>query len=222
MSLVARFAALSMGLVLLTTPVMVLAQAADEPSAVVGPEATTMQTQTTESKSTKEARDARAAERKAKLKTVLDTTQKRRIEDRCVASQGKITTLKSKVQGYDKGYVVRYDTLLGKLSDISVKLKAKNLDTAKLDTATADLTTQVATFKSGVATYRQTIDDLTTMDCKADPAGFKAAVEASRSQLAALRSQVSVIRATLKDSVRPELQALRTQLKTTETNDATQ
>lgn len=218
---IARITAVLVGAVLVTSPMMVFAQSDTEPGALVGPNAPTMQTQSTETSATKQTREARSAERKEKLKTKLDAAQKKRIEDRCVASQGKITALKAKVQGYDKGYVTRYDTLLGKLSDVSVKLKANNLDTTKLDASVSELTGKVAAFNTDVDAYQQTIDDLATMDCKADPVAFKAAIETSRTQLTALRAQVGAIRALLKDTVRPELQALRTQLKTTETTETT-
>lgn len=177
---------------------------------------TTTTTTTTSADDTKKLAD-RVLERKTALKTKLTNAQKTRLVAKCSASQGVIGNVKGKLQSTENARIKAYTTIQTNLTELSAKLKDKGVATTELDAALATLKTKIDTFNTDLATYKQAVSDLTAIDCKADPDGFKASLETARTALATVNKDGSDIRTFLTDTVKPLLKTVRAQLDPNQT-----
>lgn len=158
----------------------------------------------------------RLQERKDKVKTILTAAEKVKIQSKCKNSQGKFSSLNGRIQGIGTTRGKVNTDLVSRLEDLSEKLKAKNLDTTTLNTQITELKAKVATYDKDLATYKQTVADLGTMDCATDPTAFKASLETARQQLATVKQDAVNIRTYVNSTIKVTLQQLRDQLKKTE------
>ena len=60
------------------------------------------------------------------------------------------------------------------------RLKLANRDTFQLEKQRASFAKQIADFQITTNNFTQVLDDIQVVNCKADPAGFKALVETAR------------------------------------------
>ncbi|HSX46953.1 MAG TPA: hypothetical protein VLF87_03130 [Patescibacteria group bacterium] len=161
----------------------------------------------------------RLAARKAELKTKLTTLEKTKITTKCVAAQGLISSVKGRVKGIETSRGEVYKNMVDRLTDLSGKLKAKNVDTTALDADIATLQGKITTFNTDLATYKQAVTDLSAMDCKSDPDGFKASLDAARSALTKVSQDALAIRSYVNDTIKPLLKTIRDQLAKTESSE---
>lgn len=181
---------------------------------------TTTTTTTQTDKATAEelaARNARVEKRKTDMKLKLTTAQKTRIQARCKASQGLISSVKGRLNGIETSRSEVYKNILDRLADLSAKLKNKGADTTALDADIANLKTQITTFNTDLAAYKVAVADLVALDCGTDPDGFKASLEAARTALAAVNKDGLAIKAYLNDTIKPLLKTIREQLEPAKT-----
>jgi hypothetical protein len=185
---------------------------------------TTTAEESTEDSSTTSAADKakqlaeRLAKRKTELKTKLAAAEEARIKNKCKASQGKLSSLEGRIKGIKTSRGKVYANLVERLTKLSAKIKAKGLDTTKLDTQIKELQTKIETFNTDLTAYQQAVADLAAMDCAADPTAFKAALEEARSKRQTLVTDAKAIKAYVEDTIKPTLKDLKKQLEeTTET-----
>lgn len=186
---------------------------------VVSAQTATQQTEqtTTQTQETKLA--DRLKQRKEALKTKLTAAAETRLKAKCKAAQGKVAAVGTRANtSLDKRYD-RYDSIVSKLNTLVDKLKARDADTAKLETLITQLEAKIETFKESGDTYRQSVTDLKDLDCVADPEAFKATLDITRSQRADLLKQATDIKALIKQ-IRDELTVIRKVLAS-EANSAT-
>jgi hypothetical protein len=186
------------------------------PVAVLAQEATTNQTTTkpTLSEEEKKLLAERIAKRKTELKTRIATSEKTRIQGKCVAAQTPLSTVKGHVTSMEKSRANVYANVIEKFNTLSEKLKNKGVDTTEFDADIATLKTKVDTLNTDLATYKQAVTDLVAMDCKTDPEGFKASLETARASLLKLKTDSDAIKAYIKDTIKPLLVTIRAQLET--------
>jgi hypothetical protein len=156
----------------------------------------------------------RVAKRKAENRTVLTTVQQKRLQSRCKNAQ---TLLKVTIEKANKVHTNRdkiHTDLLGKLANLETKLAAAGVNTTELKAQIADLTTKIETFQADSTAYIEAAQDTAALDCQADPAGFKASLEASRASLKKLQADAVAIRTTLAQQIKPGLAASKTELET--------
>lgn len=178
-------------------------------------EGTTTTTNTTTSTDSTKTLAQRIADRKAALKTKLTNTEKTRIVAKCVASQGVVGNVKGKLQSTENARIKAYTAVETNLNELSTKLKDKGVDTTELNTNLVALKAKIDTFNTDLAAYKQDVSDLKDVDCKADPEGFKASLEAARTALTTVSKDGLDIRTYLTDTIKPLLKTIRTQLDTT-------
>lgn len=200
----------TLGISLLVPAAIVSTVAAQEQTTTTKPQVA--QTTTVPTEAQKKAMQDRIQQRKDAQKLKLTTAQQKRLKDRCKNAQGKIVSEQAKTNGIETSRTKIYTDTVSRLTTLETKLAAQGLDTAALKTAITTLKTQIATFNTDLAAYKDAVSDLAAMDCTADPTGFKASLEATRTARKKVREDANAIRAYNKDTIKPTLAALRAQL----------
>ncbi|GEM_PF-3282901 len=156
------------------------------------------------------------AERKkqyrAQLKEALSTTDEQRIQLRCLAVQANIKTLATRSGEVQTKRVAAYSEITKEMDALSASLKNQAFETSELDKNIAELKVKVTAFQTTLADYKQTLEDLTVIDCSQDAASFKAALETARDLHTKLIGQVAEVRAFILNALKPSLQQVREEL----------
>lgn len=156
--------------------------------------------------------EERIQERKNTAKVRLNALEKQAIQSRCKASQGHLRRLNSRIVGISVNRTDIYAMLKNRLHDVSKRLEAKGIGTTELNNQINELEVKITTLDTTLQTYEGLVDDLSTMDCAADPEGYRASLEeAKKARTEAVQASV-VIHDYLKSTIKPTLQKLRTQL----------
>lgn len=153
--------------------------------------------------------EARKEAYKAALKKEISTSVQNRIKLRCLAVQANLQTYSAKVTTVKTNRENAYDNILKNLNNLVKGLQNQAYDTTKLEEHITVLSGHVDEFKSSMREYKQTVEDLTTIDCTKDPASFKAALEAARRQHLELIGIVQDIRSDIVNSLKPVLMQIR-------------
>lgn len=165
--------------------------------------------------------EERIKQRVTDLNVKLNSTEERRVKDRCKNAQTAVKTLSNRVKGTETSRNEIYQNLRDRLDNLVTKLNTQNVDTAALTQQITVLEQKITTFKTDLASYKQALSDLENMDCQADPTGFKASLEAARKQRENLNNLIKDIRTYVQDTIKPTLQTIRDQLNTQESADNT-
>ncbi len=136
-----------------------------------------------------------------------------KIKLRCVVAQTRLKLLAVRITTVKTTRTQLYNNLIDKLTALSTKLQTAGLDVTTLNTQITALQSKVTTFNTNLTNYKQAVADLATMDCKSDPTAFKASLETARSLRLTLFTSGQEIRTYLKETIRPTLQTLKTQLE---------
>ncbi len=159
----------------------------------------------------------RLDQRTAELKVKLSGAEKLNIQTKCKAAQGLVSSVKGRVNGLETSHSEVYTNIVTHLTDLSLKLKNKGLVTTALDADIAILKTKITTFDADLAAYKLAVGDLTDMDCKTNPDGFKASLMAARSAQETVSKDAQGVRAYVNDTIKPLLKTIRTELETKKT-----
>lgn len=182
-----------------------------------GTESQTTMRATTESSGDTAELKKRLEERKARLKTKLTILEQNRLQNRCQNSQGKFSSLNGRIKGIETSRTQVYGALIDRLTALESRLETHGADTTKLQADIDALKAKIETFNTDLAAYKQTVADLAAMDCKADPAGFKASLETARAALQKVKQDAADIRTYVNETVKVTLKDIRSQLEGTKT-----
>lgn len=172
---------------------------------------------TTTTTETEKTLAERIAERKAELKTKLTNAEKTRLQAKCKAAQGLVSSVSGRVKGIETSRTQVHKNLINRLTSLSEKLKNKGVDTTELNADIATLQTKIDSFNTDLTTYKQAVSDLAEMDCKTDPDGFKASLEAARAAREKVTQDSLAIRGYVNDTIKPLLKTIRAQLEADKT-----
>lgn len=170
----------------------------------------------------KDTREQRLKTKIAELKIKLTVAQIALLKKKCVGAQTNVKALETKVDGGVTARSKAYSELLDHLDSIIVKLKAANVSTTDLEKERATLDTKITTFKTDLAKYKVALADARGMSCTADPASFKAALEASRAARVVVAADAVAIRSYVTDTIKPTLKAIADDLDATKSTDTTE
>lgn len=184
--------------------------AADE---TVKTTAATDKTTSTEPSTDSTARTTRLESLKTTLKVKLDEVTKKRIIAKCKAAQ----TIVEATEKTDKSNGVSRESAYKKITDSLQKLidrlKTDGVDTKELEAAQATLLTKIDQFTTDLATYRQSMTDLRSLDCITDPTAFQAALTSARADRLKAKTDAVDIRSYLTNTIKPLLVTLKTAVK---------
>lgn len=171
---------------------------------------TTAWAQTTTTDASKDAElSKRLTERKNNMQAKLTSFQQQTVKLRCEAAQGKIKVVQGRLNGKAAERLPRYTNALEKLRTLSAKLKAGGVDTTALNAQIKELETLVKTYQDGYTEFKQQIDDLVAMDCKADPDGFKATLLEARAKRTTVVQTANDIQTFMATKLKPTLLVVR-------------
>jgi hypothetical protein len=147
----------------------------------------------------------RIAQRKTERAVKLDSKQLTRYAQRCTATQAVIRTTQDQLNPILSNRSKVYQQIDGKIWIAVGQLKLAEKDTFNLEKQRATLAAKVALFDKTTEQYKQTLDDIVVMDCKADVPGFIALVETARQYQDEIRKQVADIKAYTVDTIKTSL-----------------
>lgn len=205
----------------LSTTALVSAENGSSSSGSGSTTTTTTKTEDSTSDDTVKADDKklleRLAERKTELKTKLTTAEQTRLKEKCKPAQtGNVSSLYGRIKGIETSRSEVYKNLTNRLTSLTEKLKAKNVDTTKLEAEIATLKTKIATFEADLAKYKQAVLDLKSMDCATDPTAFKASLEKARTLREQVNKDAQEIKTYVNDTIKPTLKEIRAALEAKE------
>src|SRR5688500_5233862 len=162
---------------------------------------------------TKKTREERLAERKAEVTQRLTQIQEVMVKGRCKAVSVIITNARSRITKFEEKRPPMYSTLVVKLERLGEKLKAADIDTATYDQQVSELETLVNDFAAEMDALKLAADDLAGMDCSADPQGFVATIKDAVNLRKSVIEKGREIRMHIKDTLKPTLATIRTELQ---------
>ena len=159
---------------------------------------------------------------KTSLKIKLTTAEQANLKAKCKAAQTIAAKLNDRFGTSVTTRTKAYDNLSKHLTDIIAKLKDKGVDVTKLQQESTELQAKIATYKTDLASYKQALSDVKTIDCVADPAAFKAALQTARTAHDKLVADAIAVKAYVKDTIKPTLEEIRKSLEAQESTNKTE
>lgn len=157
--------------------------------------------------------EQRIAQRKKEQKIKLDERNRQRLESTCVRTQTKIRQVRDEyVTVFDHRSEI-YRKVDAKLWFAVGSLKYIDKDTFKLEQQRIELLRQVNGFESNAGEFRQVLDDMSSMNCKADVTGFKALLETARVYNSQLRNRADEITNQVVNELKPIVSAHANELR---------
>lgn len=157
--------------------------------------------------------EQRVAQRKAERAVKIDERTQQRLEGSCVRGQTNFRQIRdSYITVFDKRKEI-YRKVDAKIWVAVGNLKYINKDTFKLEQQRAEFVRQTNGFEQTADEFRQTLDDLSTMNCAADVAAFQAMVETARLYNTQIRIRSDGIRTHVINNIKPILSGFADELR---------
>ncbi len=164
--------------------------------------------------------DTTKAEYKANLETRLKRRKdaaaenltfikQKRIQKGCVAGQALINKVSEKASATKTSRDEIYDNMVKSAEKLRDRLKENGQNTAALDKNLEELRVLIDSFKTDLKDMRQAAQDITAMDCRADPASFASSLQALRESRDKVVTDSRAIKNYIKDNLKPTLQEIR-------------
>ncbi len=160
----------------------------------------------------KTALPQRLEKRQGELRTKPSLVEQKRLELRCKPAQPLFKNFGDKVRANVDSRHKAYEALEQHLTTITEKLDAKGVDTTELKSQQKILDDKITVYNKDLKTYRQALTDLSTMDCAANTAGFKASLEEARKMRENLSKSIADIQTYVKETIKPTLVKIRQEL----------
>lgn len=123
---------------------------------------------------------ARLRQRKIEREIKLEDRDKTRIDQTCIAAQGKVRSLYQEATAAINQRNVSYQRVDAKLWVIIGRLRLAEQDTFELEKQRINLANRINDFQTTGNNYTEVLDDIQVVNCKADPEGFKALLDTAR------------------------------------------
>ena len=159
---------------------------------------------------------------KAVLGREVLPAEQQRIVLRCAVTQANAKTLAKRLESVEKNRNTAYDKILKDLNTLATDLDKQAFETTTLKTNIATLQNQVDSFKTNMNNYHLAVSDLANMDCAGDPIGFISALQAARKAHQAVIPNISEIRSTITNTIKPNLEQIRGQVEIGQTTGGSQ
>lgn len=156
----------------------------------------------------------RLDDQKTKYKVKLAAAQKLALKGKCKPAQAVVGKLQTKFGNSVTKRTQAYEQLQKNLDGLIEKLKAKDVDTATLESQITALKAKIATYSTDLTAYKDSLADLKEVDCAADPDAFQAALESARAAHQKLVADVVAIKTYVKDTIKPTLVTIRKSIET--------
>lgn len=149
--------------------------------------------------------EQRVNQRKAEQKTNLTPKEVTKYQSTCVKSQAAVRDLQTVLGPNISKRVDVYNKVDAKLLIIAGQLRLAGKDTKNLEAARTEYANKVISVTNAMNQYRATLDDLVTIDCKADINGFIALITTARQYHQSIRQQANDIKAYVEGAIKKSL-----------------
>lgn len=156
----------------------------------------------------------RLALRKQEQKVQLDERAQDRVTSRCVEAQNIVRQLQQEAGPLLDNREQAYHRIDGILWITIGELKLAEQDTFNLEQERAQLAAKAKTFQTTAEYYIQSLDDITVINCQADPIGFQALLQTARAYHQRIRAQSADIRTYVLDTIKPGIAKHTSELQT--------
>jgi hypothetical protein len=102
------------------------------------------------------------------------------IAKNCAASQKLVKSIAAQDKNNTNKRQTVYTNVSTRLSQVIGSLSKQGIDSTELKTIQAQFNDSANQYLTDAATYKTAMEDLSTMDCAADPAGFEATLASAR------------------------------------------
>lgn len=156
---------------------------------------------------------SRVEKYKADLATTPTKGELDRLKLRCSVAQSNVKNVETHVATVQEKRTKAYDAINKSLSTLTTVLKAKSIETTKLEAESKNFKTKTDQFNSDLKTYKQAVDDAANVNCSQDPLAFRASIEEARVYLTKLISEVTDIRSDVNNLLKPALNDVKSDLQ---------
>lgn len=153
--------------------------------------------------------EQRKQEYRREITQDLNRSEEQRIIQRCNAVQTNLKVLNERLVMVKNNRTEAYDSILEQLNSLTQRLNDQAYETSQLEANIDTLTGKVTTFKNGISSYQQTVEDLTKINCQQEPDTFQAALIVARRHHAGLIPQAGDIRGYVVNTIKPTLFQIR-------------
>jgi hypothetical protein len=132
---------------------------------------------------------------------------------RCEVITTNITTQITRFEQGKSARVESFQSIKTKLDDLIKKLEGKNIDTATLKAYLAVLDGKIKATKDKHESYVTTLSNTKTSSCGKAEVEFKSSLEQARTELKSVRDSAKDVQDYIQNTIRPEVQKIRDQIK---------
>lgn len=127
-----------------------------------------------------DARAARIVSYISQYRIVLSEGERQSVMANCKSAQVALTNIQLRLGATTTKRFDDYNLVVTKLNDLKLTMNTRLIDVSNLDLLIVDYKQLRNSFNDAVATFDTTLDDSIRMDCKSNPEGFRATLEAVR------------------------------------------
>lgn len=135
------------------------------------------------------------------------------IENRCNLITQRVDLIINKYNTTKKLHLERYQNIKTRVEKLTTNLGAKGFDVSKLQTDLQQLNSLILTFSNQYQSFIGQLTESKSLVCGNGSGDYKAKVQESRATLLTARETSLDIRALINNTIRPDIQALREQVK---------
>lgn len=99
---------------------------------------------------------------------------------RCSVAQASLKNLQTRIVSAQISREIAYKNISDVLVNLQTSLNKQAFEITNLKAVTDTYNTKVTEYKTNIGIYKQAVDDAVTVDCAANPYGFRGALETAR------------------------------------------
>lgn len=150
---------------------------------------------------------------KAGIKTKIASNAQAKIVLHCSVAQENAKTLTTRMKTVEKNRNTAYANITKQLNTLLKRLDNQAYEITSLKDNITVLEGKTTDFKTSMAGYTQTLDDLSNMDCKKDPLAFIGALQTARKYHEKILPMITDIREYITNTIKPSLVQVRQQIE---------
>lgn len=143
----------------------------------------------------------------------LSEKETKRLASRCAVAQKNLAKISIRLKNRSTKITRKYDLIELHLAAVQKRLSNQQIDTSIIDLLLANFSKSTSEYEVALSNYQLALDDAVTVDCAAEPLGFKALLEDVRAKRQVFVNEVKAIKDFTKGDLKTSFDALRARLK---------
>lgn len=171
---------------------------------------TEMKQQREERRLEQEKKEAEMEQQRLEIRTEQEERVRERSAEMCKKAEEKVMQHRERYSEYAKNHVERYRHIEDVLESVIARLDASGLDVTKLTLQLQTMHSMVNELDTVSAEYDSQLVSAESLDCDEDGQMFKESLDEAKASLEDVKAQRDAIREYVTNTIRTELQALKT------------